>query len=77
MSTVPRILCVGMATIDHVFRLTTIPQTATKVRANDYVRISGGMAANAAVAVSRLGGQATFWGPISHDATVKTFSLNS
>ena len=68
MSTVPRILCVGMATIDHVFRLTTIPQTATKVRANDYVRISGGMAANAAVAVSRLGGQATFWGPISHDA---------
>ncbi len=62
-----RILCVGMATIDHVFRLEKIPTEPTKVRASQYVRISGGMAANAAVAVARLGGQAEYWGPIGSD----------
>lgn len=63
-----RILCVGMATIDHVFRLPVIPREPTKVRASEYVRISGGMAANAAVAVARLGGQVEFWGPVGSDA---------
>lgn len=65
----PRILCVGMATIDHVFRLAKIPTEATKVRASQYVRISGGMAANAAVAVARLGGEVEFWGPVGNDAS--------
>ncbi len=64
----PRVLCVGMATIDHVFRLKEIPREPTKVRASEYVRISGGMAANAAVAVARLGGQVEFWGPVGDDA---------
>jgi sulfofructose kinase len=64
----PRILCVGMATIDHVFRLPAIPREPTKVRATEYVRISGGMAANAAVAAARLGGQVEYWGPIGTDA---------
>lgn len=64
----PRILCVGMATIDHVFRLPAIPREPTKVRASEYVRISGGMAANAAVAASRLGGRVEFWGPVGADA---------
>ncbi len=64
----PRILCVGMATIDHVFRLPAIPREPTKVRATEYVRISGGMAANAAVAAARLGGQVEYWGPIGGDA---------
>ena len=64
----PRILCVGMSTIDHVFRLKAIPREPTKVRATEYVRISGGMAANAAVAVARLGGQVEFWGPVGDDA---------
>ncbi len=65
----PRILCVGMATMDHVFRLAKIPTEATKVRASQYVRISGGMAANAAVAVARLGGEVEFWGPVGEDAS--------
>lgn len=64
----PRILCVGMATIDHVFRLPAIPREPTKVRASEYVRISGGMAANAAVAAARLGGRVEFWGPVGDDA---------
>lgn len=63
----PAILCVGMATIDHVFRLPVIPREPTKVRASQYVRISGGMAANAAVAAARLGAQVEFWGPIGID----------
>ena len=65
----PRILCVGMATIDHVFRLPAIPREPTKVRATEYVRISGGMAANAAVAAARLGARVEFWGPVGDDAT--------
>lgn len=68
MNAAPRVLCIGMATIDHVFRLTAIPREPTKVRAKQYVRISGGMAANAAVAVARLGGAAEYWGPIGADA---------
>jgi sulfofructose kinase len=57
-----------MATIDHVFRVQSIPREATKIRATQYVRISGGMAANAAVAVARLGGDSVFWGPVGDDA---------
>jgi sulfofructose kinase len=57
-----------MATIDHVFRLPSIPREPTKVRASEYVRISGGMAANAAVAASHLGGRVEFWGPVGDDA---------
>ena len=67
-SRAPRLVCVGMATIDHVFRLTAIPREPTKVRAKEYVRISGGMAANAAVAIARLGGAVEYWGPVGRDA---------
>lgn len=66
--TSPRVLCVGMATIDHVFHVPAIPREPTKVRASEYLRISGGMAANAAVAVARLGGEVEFWGPVGNDA---------
>jgi sulfofructose kinase len=52
------VLCLGIATQDHVFALQHIPFHAEKYRAKDFETIGGGVAANAAVAVARLGGKA-------------------
>jgi len=63
----PRILCAGSITHDHVY---TIPETLVvggKHRATSRFVIGGGVAANAAVAISRLGGRATLMGAVGSD----------
>lgn len=50
------VLCVGFAALDHVFGLDAMPQRAEKYRAGHFAAVGGGNAANAAVAVARLGG---------------------
>ncbi len=62
------ILCAGIAVQDLVFRLDQFPPRGLKTRARDYSVVSGGNAANAAVAVARLGGMARFAGPIGGPA---------
>ncbi len=52
------VLCVGFAALDHVFGLSTMPQRAEKHRAQRFAAVGGGNAANAAVAIARLGGHA-------------------
>jgi sulfofructose kinase len=52
------VLCVGFAALDHVFGLAAMPNRAEKYRAHDFAAVGGGNAANAAVAIARLGGQA-------------------
>jgi sulfofructose kinase len=52
-----KVLCVGVAVVDFVFKLESLPRAARKYKASDAAIIGGGCAANAAVAVSRLGGQ--------------------
>lgn len=52
------ILCAGVAVLDFVFHLDEMPRRAEKYRAKDAAITGGGNAANAAVAVSRLGGRA-------------------
>jgi sugar/nucleoside kinase (ribokinase family) len=52
------ILCAGVAVLDEVFRVERFPGPQTKVRASEFVAIVGGCAANAAIAVARLGGRA-------------------
>lgn len=52
------VLCVGIATQDYVFGLREMPTRAEKYRADDLAVVGGGIAANAAVAVARLGGRA-------------------
>jgi sulfofructose kinase len=52
------ILLAGVAVIDFVFRLDTMPRAAEKYRATDAAISGGGCAANAAVAIARLGGRA-------------------
>lgn len=53
------VLCLGVAVQDYVFSLSDMPHTAEKYRASDYAVVGGGCAANAAVAVARLGGKAS------------------
>ncbi len=62
-----KVLCLGVATLDHVFLVKSLSAQPTKLRAFDYARVGGGMAATAAVAVARLGGSAEFWGMLAED----------
>jgi sulfofructose kinase len=51
------VLCTGVAVVDFVFKMPALPREARKYRASDAAIIGGGCAANAAVAIARLGGQ--------------------
>ena len=62
-----RVICVGHAAFDSVYRIDAFPARPTKVRASRHDRSVGGMAANAACAISALGGQVSLWGPIGDD----------
>ena len=64
----PRVICLGRAVLDHLFRVGEIPAPPAKERASAYAAMVGGMAANAAIAVARLGGQAALWGRLGEDA---------
>lgn len=62
-----RVICTGLAVLDHVFYLPEIPKTPIKSFATNYQTVGGGNAATAAVAISRAGGQAVFWGSLGDD----------
>jgi sulfofructose kinase len=47
--------CVGHASVDHHFEIAAFAAHPTKTPAHSYRQIVGGMAANAAIAMSRLG----------------------
>lgn len=63
-----RILCAGIAALDEVFRIGEFPQADTKTMATEFVTVGGGCAANAAVTIARLGGRASFAGPLGGPA---------
>ncbi len=62
----PDILAVGVAFLDHVFAVEGLPLGGGKQLAHAQAT-GGGVAANAAVAVARLGGRANFWGGVGDD----------
>ncbi len=64
----PRILCTGIAVLDEVFRVDEFPAPDGKAMASEFVTVGGGCAANAAVAIARLGGEASFAGPLGGPA---------
>jgi sulfofructose kinase len=64
----PRILCTGIIVLDEVFRVEEFPQADGKVEAKDFFVVNGGCAANAAVAIARLGGRAAMAGPLGGPA---------
>jgi len=63
-----RILCLGMSAMDAIYRVDAIPTVPTKILATGFTECGGGMAANASVAVARLGGVAHYWGRVGADA---------
>ena len=63
-----RVLTGGVAVVDMVFRMQEMPTRAEKYRAQDARIVGGGCAANAAVAIARLGGQATLAARLGDDA---------
>jgi sulfofructose kinase len=60
----PKILCAGIAVQDIVMRVENFPAPGTKIMASEFIVTGGGCAANAAIAVARLGGKAAFAGPL-------------
>ena len=64
----PRILCAGIIVLDEVFRVEEFPQPDGKVQAKGFFVVNGGCAANAAVAIARLGGGAALAGPMGGPA---------
>ena len=63
-----RILCAGIIVLDEVFRVDEFPQADGKVQASGFFVVNGGCAANAAVAIARLGGRAALAGPMGGPA---------
>ena len=64
----PRILCAGIIVLDEVFRVDEFPRPDGKVQAKDFFVVNGGCAANAAVAIARLGGRSFLAGPMGGPA---------
>jgi len=62
-----RVICTGLAVLDHVFCLPEIPKNPIKSFADSYQIVGGGNAATAAVAITRAGGQSIFWGSLGND----------
>jgi len=61
------VLVVGVAVVDFVFAVEALPDRPTKYRAQTATIVGGGCAANAAVAVARLGGQAKLGARLGDD----------
>ncbi|MDU8942093.1 PfkB family carbohydrate kinase [Ovoidimarina sediminis] len=61
------VLCAGIAVLDFVFEVEEFPRTAEKYVAHDTSIVGGGCAANAAVAVARLGGKAILAADLGDD----------
>ena len=72
MASAKRIICVGHAALDRIYRIEAFPPEPTKVRALEHVECGGGMAANAAVAIARLGGKAELWSRTGDDGAGNT-----
>ena len=62
------VLCVGAAVVDFVFYLDQFPDKPEKYRAKSAKIVGGGCAANAAVAVARLGGKALLGARLGDDS---------
>lgn len=66
--TVPRIICCGIAVLDQAWDLPALPRAPGKYIAGGLRAVGGGMAATAAVAVTKLGGRAAWCGRLGADA---------
>jgi sulfofructose kinase len=62
-----RLIVIGHAALDFVYRIDAFPPRPLKMRAREHVTSGGGMAANAASAAARLGCDVALWSRIGSD----------
>ncbi|WP_407151005.1 sugar kinase [Bradyrhizobium sp. ORS 86] len=63
------VICLGLSALDQVWRVDRLfSGRSEKIKAAGYGTIGGGMAANASVAVARLGASVAFWGRAGNDS---------
>jgi sulfofructose kinase len=62
-----KIMCVGIAVLDLIYGVKKLPSTDGKQNALSCTESGGGMAANAAVAIQRLGGEGSWCGRLGDD----------
>jgi sugar/nucleoside kinase (ribokinase family) len=75
--TAPRILCIGIPVRDLTFRVEAVPTRGSKANATHLAEVCGGNALNAAIAIARLGGRASFAGPMGEASeTSSSFILD-
>jgi len=70
----PRLICVGHVALDMMFGVQAFPAHPTKTPAHHHHQGVGGMSANAAVALARLGADVAFCGPVGDDAAADVFA---
>jgi sulfofructose kinase len=63
----PVVVCLGSVVMDHTFHVDDVVQPPSKNRARSYTLGAGGLAANASIAVARMGGNCIFWGRVGDD----------
>jgi len=67
-----RVMVVGSATVDYVFQVQNLPEGGAKFAAEAVDIVGGGCAANAAVAVARLGGKPQLLARFGVDSVAQT-----
>lgn len=67
-SSAPLIVCAGIAVLDHAYQVDRFPEPGSKTRSSRFTAISGGCAANAAIAIARLGARAKLAAPLGGPA---------
>lgn len=65
------VICVGIAVLDEIFAVETIPTRPGKFFASDYRSIGGGPASTAAVTVAAMGATTTLWARVGEDMAGK------
>lgn len=63
------VFCLGIATLDYVYSVETMPTRGEKYRSQDLAVVGGGCAGNAAVAIARLGGSSWLATRLADDLT--------
>ena len=63
------VFCLGIATLDYVYKVDSLPVWGEKHRARDLAVVGGGCAGNASVAIARLGGRARLATRLADDVT--------
>jgi sulfofructose kinase len=63
------VFCLGIATLDYVYSVETLPTRGEKYRSRDLAVVGGGCAGNASVAIARLGGRVWLATRLADDLT--------